>query len=300
MGVDAKNKKEYNTLLFSLIMVIALMICGLVFNELTDSNIVELDAGAYVISSIIGIASLYISKLKDKPKDASHPLGYSGFVPVLNLIRSFMIVLICLKGIGESLGSLIHGPSPSNHKLLFIYAIITLIFNVISFFITHVASKRLKSDILKTDALEWKIDTGYNISILGAIFISYFLKFTSYDGLSNYVDPVFTIVLSVAMAYSPVLLFSEQIRLLSISTVDEGLHTQVITSFHKEYPHIELYQPEFTILQVGGVLWVDLELRLQKEQHLARKDYEEIKTAGEYILNAITSEYRLSFRFTHL
>lgn len=114
-----KSKIEYNALIFSLCSIVALMITSLIFNKLTESNIIEVDAGSYVISAIIGLITIYISKLKTKPKNENHPLGFSGYVPILNLIRSFMVILICIKAIGESLGSIFSGPEKTDHTIMF-------------------------------------------------------------------------------------------------------------------------------------------------------------------------------------
>lgn len=293
--VETKTKEEYNTLIFSLVMVVALMLCGLVFNELTSSNIIELDAGAYVISAIIGSATIYISKLKDKPKDETHPFGYAGFVPILNLIRSFMIIVICFQGIIGAVSDIYRGPQMTNHSMLFFYAVITFVVNVISFSITWKTGKRIHSALLMTDALEWRIDTILNISILGAIAISFGLQFSSYHIYSDYIDPVFTIFLSVFMSYSPIRLFSENLKLLSISTVDMELKTTIENAFHLHDPKLQEFHPKFVVLHMGGVLWVELELKT-KDVNLNMEEYDRVRHNGELILANVTEDYRLSIR----
>jgi divalent metal cation (Fe/Co/Zn/Cd) transporter len=293
--IRTKSQKEYHTLLFSFSMIIALMICSLVFNELTESNIIEVDAGSYVISAIIGLVTIYISKLKDRPKDEDHPLGFSGYVPILNLIRSFMIILICIKAIGESLGSIYSGPPETDHKIMFSYALITSVFNMIAFFIINHKGKQLDSALLKTDALEWKTDIAFNISIILAIVLSYGLTFTSFKEYGNYIDPVFCIVFSIAMAYSPVMLFSENVKLLSVSSIDKELQQQVIRAFKEKLSILEQYQAKFTVLHIGGVLWVNIELEVPVTSQDITRDYLIIKTTGEGILNQITPDNKISF-----
>jgi len=292
-----KSKSEFNTLQFSFYTIIALMICSLVFNELTDSNIIEVGAGEYVISAIIGLVTIYISKLKDKPKDDNHPLGFSGYVPILNLIRSFMIILICIKAIGESLGDIYSGPSVTNHTIMFSYATLTLVFNSVAYFIINKKAKQLDSALLKTDALEWKTDIAFNISILLAVLLSYTLKFTPYKEFADYVDPVFCIIFSIAMSYYPVLLFSENVKLLSVSSIDSELQSKIIQSFNEKLTMIKHYNPKFTVLHVGGVLWVNIELDIPETDVNISKDYIQIEKAGVEILNEITPDHKISFLF---
>ena len=87
-------QSERTCLIISLIFVLLLMVWGLVFSELTTSNIIEVDAAAYVISGIISLVTIFVSRLQEKPKSDDYPLGYSGFIPILNLIRNLMNKLI--------------------------------------------------------------------------------------------------------------------------------------------------------------------------------------------------------------
>lgn len=298
--IQNKSKTEYNALKFSFCIIIALMICSLIFNEFTESNIIEVDAGSYVISAIIGLITIYISKLQEKPKDENHPLGFSGYVPVLNLIRSFMVILICIKAIGESLGSIFSGPDPTDHGIMFAYAIVTLLFNVAAYVVINSKGKKIDSALLKTDALDWKTDIVFNFSIILAVFVSYGLQFTPYKAYSDYVDPVFCIIFSIAMAYYPIVLFSENIKILAVTSVDKGLQEQIIKSFNERIDVIQKYQPAFTVLHVGGVLWVNIEMNVHPKDEPVAPDYVVIKSTGEAILNEITPENKISFLFNRI
>lgn len=293
----ANFSQEQHTLKVSLFLVVGLMIWGLIFNELTESNIVALDAGAYVVSGIIGLVTIYVSKLSDKPKNTEHPLGYSGLIPVLNLVRSFMITLICLKGISESIGTIVSGPEDTDHNILYTYAGVTLLFNVFGYVYTKIKATKLNSALLKTDNIEWKIDSLYNVAILLAVTISYGLQFTQYKTYSDYVDPAFCIVLSASMVYAPIMLFVENVKILSVSKADIKTQEAIVNSFNIHYPEINRYHPGFTVLNIAGTLWLDIELRMEEEQHITAKEYIRIKTTGEIVLKKITDDFTISFRF---
>jgi cation diffusion facilitator family transporter len=295
-----KSKTEYNALLFSLSTIIALMICSLIFNELTESNIIEVDAGSYVISAIIGMITIYISKLKTKPKNENHPLGFSGYVPILNLIRSFMIILICIKAVGESLGSIFTGPEPTDHTIMFSYAAVTLFFNICAYIVINRKGKKIDSALLKTDALEWKTDIFFNISIILAVVFSYGLQITNYKAYSDYVDPVFCIIFSIAMAYYPIVLFSENIKILSVTSIDKETQNKIIQTFKDKITDIEKYKPEFIVVHIGGILWVNIELNVREEDEPIALDYLTIKNKAEAILNEITPENKISFLFNRV
>lgn len=290
-------QKEQRRLTFSLVMVVLLMIWGLVFNELTESNIVELDAGAYIISGLIGIVTIYVSKLQRKPGDENHPLGFSGFIPILNLIRSFMIILICLKGIGESIGSIASGPAPTDHKILFIYSMVTLFFNTASWIYLSKSAQKLNSELLQTDALEWKIDTVFNIAILAAIMVSYYLQQHGQSVYANYVDPVFCIILSFWMSFSPSKLFMDNLKKLSLRSASDNIQQEIIDRFVAELPEINAFDPRFVAIDFAGTLWVEIQLNISDENKISSSSIMGMETKGASILNEINPNHHLTFRF---
>ena len=293
----SKLKAEHNALIFSFCTIFLLMICSLIFNELTDSNILEVDAGSYVISAIISIVTIYISKLQTKPKDDNHPLGFAGFVPVLNLIRNFMLILICIKAIGESLGDLYNGPPETDHNIMLVYAGITLFFNTIAYAYISKTGNKTNSMLLKTDAIEWRTDIVFNISIFLAVMISFGMQYTDYKTYSDYVDPVFCILFSIILCYSPIKMFSENVKILSISSVDKDLQKSIIEKLNSQIDILNKFNPKITALHIGGVLWVNIEIDFIKGAENNFEGYKAIKNEAEAILNEITLENKLSFIF---
>lgn len=290
-----KHAEEQKKLKISLAMVLALMVWGLVFNELTTSNIVELDAGSYIISGLIGIVTIYVSRLQSRPSTTSHPLGYSGFVPILNLMRSFMIILICLKAIGESIGSIVSGPPEPEHGIVFLYAGVTLILNGIAYYYIHKSAVETGSQILKVDAIEWEIDIFYNVCIMLSFTVAYALTYFGYTAAANYVDPVFCMLLSIGMSISPIQMFAENIRKLSLRSIDEPVQKNIIAQFHQQIPHIKAFTPNFNAIDLSGILVVEVQLYLNDKAKWSHDLLEEWETEGKTILGEINPNHHLIF-----
>lgn len=287
-------KIEQRYLRISLVMVMLLMVCGLVFSEYTESNIVKLDAGAYIISGLIGIVTIYVSRLQNRPSDRIHPFGYSGFVPILNLIRSFMILLICLKAITSSIGDLADGPRKMEHNSVLLYGGVTLLINLIAYLYIRRAHKRTGSEILKVDALEWKIDIYFNLCVLFSFLLAFTLEYTGHPTLASYTDPVSCIVLSVGMSFMPLRMFRENMRKLSVSSVDKETHNAIRQRFYNEIPHVRAFNPHLTTIDMSGVLWVELQFDSHKDQ-INNQNLQDLEEKGKVILSEIASNYHLTF-----
>jgi divalent metal cation (Fe/Co/Zn/Cd) transporter len=287
-------KEEQRCLRISLIMVMLLMVWGLAFSEATDSNIVKLDAGSYIISGLIGIITIYVSKLQRRPSDRVHPFGYTGFVPILNLMRSFMILLICVKAISSSVGDLANGPVEAQHDSVLIYALVTLLINGIAFLYLRRAYKRTGSDILKVDAMEWKIDIYFNLCVLLSLSLSFAFERAGYQQLADHTDPVSCIILSVVMSIMPLKMFRENIRKLSVAAVDKETHNTIRQRFYKEIPHMQAFNPHMTTIDMSGVLWVELEFDHRKEM-INTQSLRDLEEKGKAILSEISVSYHLTF-----
>jgi len=290
-------QKEQRYLKVSLVMIMLLMIWGLIFCEFTDSNIVELDAGAYIISGLIGIITIYVSKLQGRPSDRVHPFGYVGFVPILNLIRSFMILLICLKAVSSSIGDIVSGPPKTEHDTVLLYAGVTLLFNSIAYFYIQNACKKTGSEILKVDALEWKIDIFFNLCVLLAFALSLGLKHSGYISLAEHIDPISCIVLSLVMSFLPLRMFRENIKKLSVCSVDKTTYKVIRERFYNEIPHIRAFDPHLTTIDMSGVLWVEVQL-YHPENGIDHERLLTLEEEGKRILSEITDKYHLTFNFT--
>lgn len=286
---------ERKSLKISLVLVLVLMVWGAVFNAITDSNIVELDAGAYVISGIIGLITIYVSRLQERPRTTTHPLGYSGFIPILNLIRNLMVILICIKAISESIGAILSGPSPDEHATLFLYAGMTFLINAASYFYMNRNARRLNSTLLKTDALEWKLDTFSNISILAAFALAYGLEYTGHAKLSAYVDPVICILLSVYMCIAPGKLFFENVQLLSVSSVDRETQEMLIGKFRQASPFFTTYPTHFTILNVAGIYWTNFEVKKPENATISLEQLTEAAKVCQAIMDETHPKNKLSY-----
>ncbi|PVD52977.1 cation transporter [Terrimonas sp.] len=290
---------EQRTLRISLCLTVLLTFWGLIFAEITESNIIELDAGSYIISGLLGIVTIYVSKLQDRPSDRIHPFGYAGFVPILNLIRSFMILLICLKAISGSLGDFVNGPEETIHAVVFLYAGITMLINGIAYIITYKAAKKSGSAILKIDAVEWLFDIYFNAGVLLAFGVSYVLRLYGYSKIANHIDPAFCIILSVIMCIPVIHMFHENIKKLSVRSVDKQTYKRIRHRFSEAFPKYQQWKPQLTAVDMSGVVWVELKFEQEIIDGMQKEDWQSIEETGKKILAEIADRYHLTFKLTN-
>jgi predicted Co/Zn/Cd cation transporter (cation efflux family) len=286
---------ERKVLIVSTTSVVLLMIWGLVFSELTTSNIVELDAEAYIVSAVVGLVTIYVSTLQSREGTDSHPLGYAGYVPILNMVRNLMIVVICIDAVGESIGTLVRGTEEIDHGPIFLYASVTLLINLFcALYISFYATKT-KSELLKTDSLEWRIDTVMNISILMAFLLAYVLETRGFTFYAACVDPVVCILFSLYMCYAPGKLLIENMKILSAASVEKETKEAILAKFFQQTPELSIHNPHFTICRVANLLWVNMEVPPETDGDLLVNSNKMLKQ----IVNEVQPNNKVSYSIKH-
>jgi predicted Co/Zn/Cd cation transporter (cation efflux family) len=172
-----------------------------------------------------------------------------------------------------------------------------LICNLACAIYTHKAAVKLNSPLLKTDALEWRLDTISNISILIAFGIAFVLDNTGYAGYAAYVDPIVCIFFSIYMCISPGKLFLENMQILSVGSVDKETYKYLVDRFKNEIPVFATHATYFTIFHVAGILWVNVEIFKHKDIDLSQENIYESTKKCQAIINKTHPHNKLSYTY---
>lgn len=287
---------EKRTLRWTLTGTLLLMIWSIGFSLFTDSNIIELDAASYAISGIIGIVTLYVSAITQREANEKYPLGFYGFVPILILLRSLMIILICLDSIVESIEAIIHEPEAENSWLLIYYSIGAFIINACIYFIVKQNQKKAASELLKAEETEWRIDLLFTVSIFISFVGIAVLHQYGFTKLAAYIDPSICLLLSIYMCKEPILLFKENMDTLSVTSVEKELQDKIIERIERDIPRLKEIPCTYRLVRVAGVLWLDLEMTLGPIEVIQGKNL----VAGTRLVEQIMREYHPKAKVTYV
>lgn len=154
--------------------------------SMTADGFHSLSDGASNIIGLIGI------NFACQPKDIDHPYGHRKYETFFSLGIAFLLFLVCLGLIHESIGRLRNPVTPQIDAKSFIVMIITMLIN---FWVMNYERKRgqdLHSDILVSDAMHTKADIFTSLSVIIALVV---IKL-GYPIL----DPIATIFISLFIA----------------------------------------------------------------------------------------------------
>ena len=82
---------------------------GVVISIASQSGAVFLDGVFSLIFAVVGLLTLYVSSLVQRPRDDQYPFGYATFEPMLNLFKGILITLALLYALWSAVTALMTG-----------------------------------------------------------------------------------------------------------------------------------------------------------------------------------------------
>ncbi len=159
-------------------------------------------------SNIIGIIGIHLAC---QPTDKDHPYGHKKYETFFSLGIAFLLFLVCVGLVHESLGRFRNPVIPAINTQSFIIMLITMGVNL---WVMNYESKKgrfLKSDILISDSLHTRADILTSLSVIAALI---FIKL-GYPIL----DPIVTILIALFIAFAGFEIVRESSRVLCDTAV---------------------------------------------------------------------------------
>ena len=192
------KSKSYRTIRLVLIWVLALnwlvaiakIVCGMIIrsSSMAADGFHSLSDGA---SNIIGLIGIHFAF---RPKDIDHPYGHRKYETFFALGIAFLLFLVAIGIVHESLGRFTNPVVPQINSISFVIMLITIGVNFIVMHYENKKGKELKSDILVSDSLHTRADIFTSLSVLLALFA---IKL-GYPIL----DPIISIMIAIFIAYA--------------------------------------------------------------------------------------------------
>ena len=191
-------QEHYNRIRFTLILVLVLnwavacakILYGLLSHcaSMTADGFHSLSDGA---SNIIGLVGI---RLASQPKDIDHPYGHKKYETFFSLGIAMLLFIISISLIHQALERFRNPVAPQVDIKSFTIMAITTLINILVMNYEYRQGKRLKSDILTSDAMHTKADIFTSLSVIIALIV---IKL----GYPVF-DPIATIFISLFIAYS--------------------------------------------------------------------------------------------------
>ena len=162
-------RMERVSIIITIVASVTFGLIGVVISLASSSGAVFLDGLFSLIFAMVGLLTLYVSGLVQRPRDDQYPFGYATFEPMLNLFKGVLIALALVFAVWSAVTSLARGGVEVAALGGIIYAVIAVVGGGLMALALHFLAKRSRSPIVEVDARNAIVDT----MISGAVGVAF-------------------------------------------------------------------------------------------------------------------------------
>lgn len=238
--------------------------------------------GGVILSLLALMGSIYINK-KDYEK---YPFGKKMIEPLIVIIKSLAIFIMCIYSLTGSIKDLINGGNEVQYGYALIYALISTLGCGIAYFFLKKKGKAINSSLVNIESSQWLMDTLLSMGVLVGFLIANIIKHTEFIWFNRYLDPLMVIICSSVFIKMPIKSFGDGLKELLEFKADDSITLEIdklVEGIEREYKF------EDTITRVsktGNDLRIEIDFIYNEESNI--KALDEMDSLREKIFNSLS------------
>ena len=238
--------------------------------------------GGVILSLLALMGSIYINK-KDYEK---YPFGKKMIEPLIVIIKSLAIFIMCIYSLTGSIKDLINGGNEVQYGYALIYALISTLGCGIAYFFLKKKGKAINSSLVNIESSQWLMDTLLSLGVLVGFLIANIIKHTEFIWFNRYLDPLMVIICSSVFIKMPIKSLGDGLKELLEFKADDSITLEIdklVEGIEREYNF------EDTITRVsktGNDLRIEIDFIYNEESNI--KVLDEMDGVREKIFNSLS------------
>lgn len=238
--------------------------------------------GGVILSLLALMGSIYINK-KDYEK---YPFGKKMIEPLIVIIKSLAIFIMCIYSLTGSIKDLINGGNEVQYGYALIYALISTLGCGIVYFFLKKKGKAINSSLVNIESSQWLMDTLLSLGVLVGFLIANIIKHTEFIWFNRYLDPLMVIICSSVFIKMPIKSLGDGLKELLEFKADDSITLEIdklVEGIEREYNF------EDTITRVsktGNDLRIEIDFIYNEESNI--KVLDEMDGVREKIFNSLS------------
>lgn len=249
-----QSRQEKRALMVSILGAALMAVLGISFAFVADSEAIMLDGVFSTISFFMATLTLKVAQLVNRPDDEQFHFGYSHFAPLLNVVKSALLVILCALALIAAVEALLHGGRSMALGSAVLYGVLaTLGCLAIAIYIRR-AYNATGSALVAVDAESWAIDTKLSGAVLLAFCIGWGIGETPLAAYLDYLDPAVVTILCLISLPVPIRILLENAREVLLFAPDPAWQQAVEDRFSEALPDLPVAHCRFRLLKMGNTL----------------------------------------------
>lgn len=238
--------------------------------------------GGVILSLLALMGSIYINK-KDYEK---YPFGKKMIEPLIVIIKSLAIFIMCIYSLTGSIKDLINGGNEVQYGYALIYALISTLGCGIAYFFLKKKGKAINSSLINIESSQWLMDALLSMGVLVGFLIANIIKHTEFIWFNRYLDPLMVIICSSVFIKMPIKSFGDGLKELLEFKADDSITLEIdklVEGIEREYK----FEESITrVSKTGNDLRIEIDFIYNEESNI--KALDEMDSLREKIFNSLS------------
>ncbi|MGG5462240.1 cation diffusion facilitator family transporter [Clostridium sp. B9] len=152
-----------------------------------------------ILSLLALVGSIYINKIENE----KYPFGKRMIEPLIIIIKSLAILLMCTYSLGGAFIDILSGGNEVQYGYALTYATISTLGCGVAYLFLKKKGNLIKSNLLEVESSQWLMDTLLSFGVLVGFLIATGLNYTEFAWFNRYIDPLMVIICSAIFIRMP-------------------------------------------------------------------------------------------------
>ncbi|PPS45590.1 cation diffusion facilitator family transporter [Chroococcidiopsis sp. TS-821] len=206
---------------------------GVVFGLISESNAIILDGIASAISLISTWLSVIASRLVLKPENERFQFGYRHIEPLVNFVRSLIVVAVSLYAVLTAVVQIRQGGRSITDGWVLAYALVTLMVSALIYTYQMRYVARTGSTSIRLEAQEWWIDCLSSLGILAGYGVALWLEQRGFMRIAALIDPILVFSIVAITLPFPVKTLHQNLLDILLIAPDEEIQQKIRSTVAK-------------------------------------------------------------------
>ena len=249
---------ERRSIIITIAASASLGMIGVAISLASQSGAVFLDGVFSLIFAVVGLLTLYVSGLVQRPRDDQYPFGYATFEPMLNLFKGILIALALLYALWSAVTALMTGGQEVAAVGGIVYAAIAVSGGAALAVVLRKLAHRSGSPIVQVDAQNAVIDTLISGAVGVAFVATLLLQSSRWAQWARYADPVIMLAIAAIAAPQPIRIIRSNWRQLLGRAPERAVQERVVTLIDEVLLSVPHSETHLRLTEVGRYLCIHL------------------------------------------
>ncbi len=297
-GAEERARIEERALKVSGGGALVLTVLGITFAIQSSSEAILLDGIFSGLGFVMALVTLKVSRLVRRPDDEVFQFGYAHFGPLINVIKSLMMSLLCAFAGLSALATLVDGGQPLAVGSALLYASLATAIGIGLFVYLGSAARRSASPLVLLDAKAARMDMFLSAIVLVSFGLGWLALRTEFEPWVVYLDPGLVLLLCILVLPVPLKILWQNGREALLLAPDVPLQESVKGLIREALREFPVEGHRIRMLKLGNVLVVTLHLQPAKGYRIERvADLDRVRFAIEKALGVLDFDVGLNVMF---